>query len=169
MSSQSQATRAGVAREPAAMPIPLAPEAVAAPAPDLATATGRPLAESLRPRGPIELRITSHERPEATLITLAGELDVLTAPKFSAFIDELVRLRGGDVVVDLSEVCFVDSAGLQVLLSARRRISRHANWLAVICPAGPVRQVIELARLSEALGVVSSLDEYEAHRARGGA
>lgn len=119
------------------------------------------LAESLRPRGPVQLRTGHYRRPEATVVTLAGELDILTAPRFSAYLAELVRHEAGDVLIDLSEVDFVDSAGLQVLLSAQRRVTRTARWLAMICPPGPVRRVIELARLTEALGVVTSLSEYE--------
>jgi anti-sigma B factor antagonist len=133
-------------------------------------APGPPLSQSLRPRGPVELEVGRYERPEATVVTVSGELDILTAPKFSASIDAVVRRRARDVVVDLSEARFVDSAGLQVLLSAQRRVTRRTRWLALICPAGPVRRVIELARLTETLGVVSSLSEYEAQvRPPGGA
>jgi anti-sigma B factor antagonist len=133
-------------------------------------APGPPLSQSLRPRGPVELEVGRYERSEATVVTVAGELDILTAPKFSASIDEVVRRRARDVVVDLSETRFVDSAGLQVLLSAQRRVTRRAQWLALICPPGPVRRVIELARLTETLGVLSSLNEYEAQmRPPGGA
>jgi anti-anti-sigma factor len=119
------------------------------------------LADSLRPRGPVQLRLTHYERGDAIVVTVAGELDILTAPKFSAFVGELVRRRAGDLVIDLCEARFVDSAGLQILLSAQRRVARQAQWLAVICPPGPVRRVMELTRLTEALGVVSSFEEYE--------
>ncbi len=125
-----------------------------------------PLADSLRPRGPVQLRLTHYQRGDATVVTVSGELDILTAPKFSALVSELVRRRVGDLVIDLCEALFVDSAGLQILLSAQRRVSRHAQWRAVICPPSPVRRVMELARLTEALAVVSSFEEYEA-RLRG--
>jgi anti-sigma B factor antagonist len=96
------------------------------------------------------------------VLAAAGELDILTVPAFSAKLNELVRRRARDIVVDLSEVRFVDSAGLQVLLSAQRRVTRHARRLVVICPAGPARRVIELARLVDVLGVVASFSECEA-------
>jgi len=119
------------------------------------------LSESLRPRGPVQLSIEHYERAGATVIALRGELDILTAPRFSAFLAEIMRRRPRDVVVDLTEVRFVDSAGLQVLLSARRRITRGARWRALICPPGPVLRVMDLARLTEALAVMPSLDEYD--------
>ncbi len=56
----------------------------------------------------------------------------------------------------------MDSAGVHAVLDASHRSGGH---LAVVCPKGPVRQVIELLGLTEMLNVVSSLDEYRARRA----
>lgn len=129
-----------------------------------------PLGDSLRPRGPVQLRIAHHPRGEATVVTVAGELDILTAARFSAFVGELVRRQVGDLLIDLCQARFVDSAGLQILLSAQRQVSRHARWLGVICPHNsPVRRVMELARLTEPLGVFSSFEEYERSRRGPGA
>ena len=57
-----------------------------------------------------------------------------------------------------------DSLGLHALLNIQRRLSRQSRSLTVICGGGPLRHAIELARLGEALGVVSSLAEYELRR-----
>jgi anti-anti-sigma factor len=57
-------------------------------------------------------------------------------------------------VLDLVETQFIDSAGLAILLNLRRRLERRGRQLRVLCGDGPVRRVIEMARLEEALGVV---------------
>jgi anti-sigma B factor antagonist len=92
----------------------------------------------------------------AGIITVAvqGELDLLTAPKLAAHIGELLREEPGDVVLDLGETEFIDSAGLAILLNVQRQLERRGRQLRVICDDGPVRRVIELARLGETLGVV---------------
>lgn len=115
-----------------------------------------PLSRSLRPRGPVKLGLLEEIEHQRTLLRLSGELDLLTAPKLAARLDEAVRQREGDVVVDLSEVEFVDSAGLHALLNGQRRLIRLSRRLSVICGPGPVRRVFELARLVETLGVVSA-------------
>ena len=97
------------------------------------------------------------------MIAVAGELDILTAPRFGAFINELVHRRSDELVIDLTDTYFIDSAGLQVLLSAQRRVARAGRGLAVICPEGPARRAFELARLVETLGIVSSFEEYESN------
>jgi anti-anti-sigma factor len=69
------------------------------------------------------------------------------------------------VVIDLSEAEFIDSMGLHALLNIQRRLIRQDRALIIICPPGAVRNAIELARLAEALGVVSSAEEYRLRRA----
>jgi anti-sigma B factor antagonist len=87
-------------------------------------------------------------------VAVQGELDLLTAPKLAARIGELLRVEPCDVVLDLGETEFIDSAGLAILLNVQRQLERRGRQLRVICDDGPVRRVIELARLEEALGVV---------------
>jgi anti-sigma B factor antagonist len=113
----------------------------------------QPLADSLRPRGPVQFEIVPEDGPDGTVLRAQGEVDVMTAPKLSAEIDSLLRTGRGDVIIDLTETTFLDSAGLHVLLNAARRLTRRTRRLRVVCGPGPVRHVIELARLGETLGV----------------
>jgi anti-anti-sigma factor len=88
-----------------------------------------------------------------------------TAPTLATRLNDPIRRGRGNIVIDLSEAGFIDSLGLHALLNLQRRLSRRSRSLAVICGDGPVRRAIELARLENALGVVSSLAEYEISRA----
>ena len=63
-------------------------------------------------------------------------------------------------MIDLSEAGFIDSLGLHTLLNVQRRLARQSRSLTVICATGPVRYVIEFARLAEALGLVASFEDY---------
>ncbi len=120
---------------------------------------GLALAHALRPRGPVHLALSSRLAEGVTIIEVVGELDVLTAYRLGAEIDQIVRRQTGDVVVDLRATGFVDSVGLQLLVTIKRRLSRRQRALAIVCDPGSVRRMIEQARLLNALGVVSSLDE----------
>lgn len=112
------------------------------------------LSESLRPPGPVQFELSEHRRDGTVLLRIAGELDVLTAPKLAARLDDLVRSPADDLVVDLDETAFIDSAGLHTLLNAQRRLTRRGRPLSVICAPGPVRRAIELARLAGTLNLV---------------
>lgn len=120
------------------------------------------LGGSLRPRGPVQLALSTRFEGRAVVIAVAGELDIFTVPKLTARFDDAIRRRQGDLVIDLSEVGFIDSMGLHALLNLQRRLLRQARRLIVICPQGAARNAIELARLAGPLGVVSSAEEYRA-------
>lgn len=140
--SASSDTRAARRAEPRHPPEPTRPNSVVS-----------VLGDSLRPRGPFLLELSEEVEGDRTLIRARGEVDVVTAPKLAGRLDTILRGDGRDVVVDLSGTEFLDSAGLHVLLNAQRRLTRRSRRLRVVCGPGPVRQVIELARLIETLGV----------------
>lgn len=112
-----------------------------------------PLRRSLRPRGPVQFDLAQHDEPDRIILELAGELDILTAPRLSAELDAIVRRTRADVVIDLRKAVFIDSAGLHILLNIHRRLEGAGRQLRVVCGDGPVKRVIELARLTKTLGV----------------
>lgn len=112
---------------------------------------------SLRPPGPVHFGITLVREPGLVRLVITGELDILTTPRLATELNGVVRRSvEEDVVVDLRGTQFIDSAGLQILLGTRRRLGRMSRKLTVVCDNGPVRRVIELTRLAEALGLTRS-------------
>lgn len=51
---------------------------------------------------------------------------------------------------------FLDSSGLNLLLRARATLARDERQLAIVCPPGPVRRVIEVARVDDLLFLCDS-------------
>jgi anti-sigma B factor antagonist len=123
------------------------------------------IGRSLRPRGAVLLRLNRRPRPDMTVLELGGEVDLLTAARLAGGLDDEIRQGTGDVVVDLHEVEFIDSAGLQVLLGAQRRLARQGRELGIVCPPGPVLRVFELSRLLDTLHIAGSLRELRRRRA----
>ena len=82
-------------------------------------------------------------------VAVRGEVDMAAAPELEAVIEATIRASAGAVVIDLTEVGFIDSSGLQVLLRARALLGREDRALALVCPHGPVRRVFELSGVSE--------------------
>ena len=81
-------------------------------------------------------------------VRLAGELDIVTAARLR---DVLVSLPGPAIVVDLSDLEFIDAAGLSALVLAIRHHEGNGEpgrQLAVRGAHGLVRRVIEVGGLS---------------------
>ena|SRR5438105_13034433 len=84
-----------------------------------------------------EFAITSTVRDGCRVLLVEGELDELTAPA----LDEAITgcTDGLPLVVDLTELAFISSAGIHVLLR-----SRPGGQPAVVCPPGNVARVLEI-------------------------
>jgi anti-sigma B factor antagonist len=80
------------------------------------------------------------------LILVTGALDIATAPQLAALLMRMHEHRH-PVVLDLTEVAFMDSSGLKVLIDARES-SRRDGWSFTI--RGMSRHVARVARVANA-------------------
>jgi anti-sigma B factor antagonist len=87
------------------------------------------------------------------LLTVEGELDIATASRMIASLNEAIAEVEAPLVVDLTEVVFMDSTGLALLMNARRRMVRLGHGFAIICPKGPIARVFEIADMVQSLRV----------------
>jgi anti-sigma B factor antagonist len=95
----------------------------------------------------------SQERGDGlTVLRLAGELDMAGAPEVLRRVDALVAAGQHRVLVDLSELTFCDSAGLNAFIRGDRHSRRAGGWLRVTGATGHVRRVIELSGVADVLG-----------------
>jgi anti-sigma B factor antagonist len=98
------------------------------------------------------------ERTETgAVVHVRGEVDLATSP---ALADALagITTREGPVVVDLTEVGFLDSSGLSVLLQARERLAAGSGLrLVVTKPA--LQRVLAVTGLDEVFTIAPTVDE----------
>ena len=81
------------------------------------------------------------------VVTLAGEVDLLTAPQVKQRITELVDQGISQIVVDLSRIEYLDSTGLGVLVGALKRLREQEGDLQLVHPTARVQRVLEITRL----------------------
>lgn len=107
----------------------------------------------------MQLRISdTHEGPR-TILAVSGEVDLATAPTLRQRVVQAIDDGARQVVVDLSEVGFMDSTGLGVLIGGLKRLRQLDGNLIVVNPSDPVHKILEVTGLLDVLGVVESLDD----------
>jgi anti-sigma B factor antagonist len=92
----------------------------------------------------------------ADVLAVSGEIDIASSSRLIPALNDVVVKGEGPVIVDLSDVEFMDSTGLALLLNALRRVTRRGHGFAVVCPAGPVRRVFEVTDMVDTLKVHST-------------
>jgi anti-sigma B factor antagonist len=94
-------------------------------------------------------------RDDAELvISVSGDVDLATAPSVEREMAELMAEVGvEEVVIDLSRVGFLDSAGVRVLVLAKRAAAARDLPLRVQSPSSQCRRILEVAGLTELFGL----------------
>jgi len=112
------------------------------------------------PSAPVPL-LEIKQRPlrGAPCLALAGELDIAEVPRLEHALDGAIADSAGAFVVDLSELGFLDSSGIRLLLRARALLGRDERSLLLVCPHGPVRKAIELTGVSDLFAIYASRDD----------
>ncbi|KUH85419.1 MULTISPECIES: STAS domain-containing protein [unclassified Mycobacterium] len=99
----------------------------------------------------------SHEGGIAVL-EVGGDVDLATVPVFQAAITEALTQEPSALVVDLSAVDFLASAGLQALVATHESVSKAARF-AVVADGPATSRPIQLTGLDQVFSLYSTLDE----------
>lgn len=84
----------------------------------------------------------------ACLVTLAGEVDLDGSVQFRDALLSCLR-TGPGAVVDLGRVAFMDSSGINALITAHQTAEANGAWLRLAAPQQAVRRVLELVGVDE--------------------
>jgi anti-sigma B factor antagonist len=87
------------------------------------------------------------------VLAVAGEVDLSSVDELKAALERAHDEHPAELWLDLTGVDFIDSTGLTAILLAHRQLDDGVRRLAVICPGGSVRRVLELAGLDRAVPV----------------
>ncbi len=107
----------------------------------------------------MELGIDVSKVDSHAVVSVAGEIDVYTAPKLREKLIELVSEGTYDVIVDLEKVDFLDSTGLGVLVGALKRVKAHDGSLALVCTQDKILKIFKITGLTKVFPIHSSVDE----------
>ncbi len=101
-----------------------------------------------------ELRVTVDllaDLTDASLVMkVCGEIDIQSAAILAEHLESALDQGHATIDVDFSEVTFLDSTGLSVLIGALARCQAAGGELRVLSPRPNVRRVLEITGLIEA-------------------
>lgn len=103
----------------------------------------------------IDLRRVQHEQD--VVLEVAGEIDLSNATQLHAAFAHVLRDEPAFLVVDLSRVTFLGSAGLNLLIATNDRMGE--GRMRVVAPSTPARRAIELSGMDQVLSVYTTVDD----------
>jgi anti-anti-sigma factor len=104
-----------------------------------------------------EFTVRTEHRGRLRIVAVAGEVDVLTAPRLGAVVDDDEGFD--DLIIDLSRVPFMSSVGLGLISRLHRRLAPRRAGLAIAGVQGDVERLLEVTGLVEVVLVADDVDE----------
>jgi anti-sigma B factor antagonist len=93
------------------------------------------------------------------VISLAGEVDLYTAPDFKQQLLEVIGRGAKHVVVDFSDTTFIDSTTLGVLVGGVKRLRTNEGQLSLVCSDRNITKIFEITGLDRVFTIYPSRDE----------
>ncbi len=111
----------------------------------------------------MEIKTRPHgEKPQITLVALAGRLDALTGDQAEATVLAALAASPAGLLLDFRQVSFISSAGLRFLLTLHKEAAAAGKPIGLTAVPPPVYKLFKLASLEQEFRVFE--DEPEAIR-----
>ncbi|WP_150238733.1 STAS domain-containing protein [Nocardiopsis quinghaiensis] len=107
-----------------------------------------------------DLTISSTLHDTGRVLVLNGEIDMATEHRFQEAVTEALTTQPfGRVVLDCSDLRFIDSSGLRVLIRAHKAAKEQKALLAIASPIQRVLQILRVTSLDTRIPVFTTVSE----------
>jgi anti-sigma B factor antagonist len=88
-------------------------------------------------------------RNQPNVLPLKGEIDLHVSPVVTASLNAMIEKKPDRMVIDLSEVTYIDSAGLAALIQAMQKVEAYGGKFLLAGLQETVRSIFEISRLDQ--------------------
>jgi anti-sigma B factor antagonist len=96
------------------------------------------------------------DRPD--VLPLKGEIDLHVSPIVTASLNAIIEKKPERLVIDLSDVSYIDSAGLAALIQAMQKVEAYGGKFLLAGLQETVRSIFEISRLDQVFQVFPDVD-----------
>ncbi|MFW5733771.1 MAG: STAS domain-containing protein [Oceanidesulfovibrio sp.] len=105
------------------------------------------------------LDFTMEKRGSHFVLKARGRMDNKTSPEFATKFEQILEAGEKHIVVDLSDLEYISSAGLRALLNAGMHLRSMEGQLSICCLEGMVKDVLDVAGFGQMFPVHGTLRE----------
>ena len=104
------------------------------------------------------MKIRDEKINDATLCILEGEINISTSPELRKACDVLIKNNEKKVLMDLSEVSYIDSSGLATLIEMLQRLKKTGGRLRLSNMNDKIKSVFEITKLYKLFEIFDTRD-----------
>ena len=107
----------------------------------------------------MNLSLSTEDVDGYRVVAVRGEVDIHSAPALRKCLHESVDDAHPDLVVDLSDIAFIDSTGLGVLVAGQNRAGELGGKLSVVCAQERVLKLFRITGLDGVFAIFATREE----------
>ncbi len=105
------------------------------------------------------MEFSVNRQAQAVILALTGRLDAVTAPQFEQNIEEYITSPENSLVFDLTELDYISSAGLRVILKIAKAFNQ-VPWKFSVCEIQDhVREILEMSGFEHFITLHNSVSD----------
>ncbi|MBX3358925.1 MAG: STAS domain-containing protein [Phycisphaeraceae bacterium] len=104
------------------------------------------------------IKITWTPRGGATVVLPEGDIDLTASPVFRQALKQVQSTKPATMVVDLSQVPYMDSSGVATLVEAMQIARKSGSTMVLAALTDKVRSIFEIARLDTVFKITTTVD-----------
>ena len=91
------------------------------------------------------MEITKRKEKDVAIVAVSGRIDAITAPDFEKSLDELITAGDRVILIDLTALGYISSAGLRSILSSAKKLKALSGEILFTGLQGPVEEVFQIS------------------------
>jgi anti-anti-sigma factor len=107
-----------------------------------------------------DLTVTVETVDDVPVIRAVGELEIATVPEMRAKVTEVTECRPRAILFDFRQLSYLDSSGLGILVSARKRLASHGGEAVIITAQPAVLKALSLSGLDQIMRIYATEEEF---------
>ena len=109
------------------------------------------------------LNIEFNQEEPFLMIHLEGRLDATTSPILEKQLADQLQIKGSRIIIDFTQVDYLSSAGMRLLLSISKKAKASDSKVAFCCINDEVMEIIKMAGFERILSIFSSQEEAKSN------
>ena len=106
----------------------------------------------------VRMEVLLREVSDVPVVKVTGEIDAYTAPEFKSALGRVILSGADHVIVDLTDVSYMDSSGFGSLLSATKRVRPRGGTINLVGCNDAIERMLKITRLDVIFGMFPTVD-----------
>ena len=96
------------------------------------------------------------EVSKTNMVSIRGEIDIYSIEKFRDTIEEKIKTQASEIILDCSELSYMDSTGMGVLIELRNKTKELGQKIIMMNPRPNIRKLLALMGVDKIIEIVDN-------------